>query len=552
MPTPSTRGRTLIACSLAVATLLLAACSGTAKSPSSTSSAGGKAYQVSATTPAPSGDLDSFTWSLYAEPLSLAFPYAFDYPPNQVLSNVCESLLRWNADLSISPGLASAYHHPDPTTWVYDIRPGVTFHDGGTVTADDVVASLEMHLNPKVGSYWASVYRNVKSIEKTGPMQVTVTLTQPDSMFNQYMAVSPGTVESKAFLQKSGADYGNPSTGVDCTGPFAFDSWKSGQSITLKRYDDYWDTSLRAKSAQVKFVFIQDPNTRVNAWQDGEVDGGWNVPSNGYSQLKNGGPGTLYFGLNTTVVSEIVSNLKGVLGDPKVREALLMAIDRQGIIRAGESGVGEVSDALVTKSTWGGLSSDQVDSIYADLPTYPYDVAKAKDLAQTAGVDGQKIVIATSPVSVASDVIAQATAAAATAIGLKPQIKTISPDQYTTLFSSPAARKGIDVFMTAWYTSLADPMEMYGVLRTGEFSNYGSWSDASFDADTAQAIKLPLDDEARTTAMADAQKTASEQLPWLPLYTPPTSLWLGDRITGVAPSIYYMYYPWAATIGAKG
>ena len=116
-----------------------------------------------------------------------------------------------------------------------------------------------MHLNPKVGSYWASVYRNVKSIEKTGPMEVTVTLTQPDSMFNQYMAVTPGTIESKAFLEKAGADYGNPSTGVDCTGPFEFDTWKSGQSITLKRYDDYWDPRCKAKAAQVKFVFHAGP-----------------------------------------------------------------------------------------------------------------------------------------------------------------------------------------------------------------------------------------------------------------------------------------------------
>jgi peptide/nickel transport system substrate-binding protein len=107
------------------------------------------------------------------------------------------------------------------------------------------------------------------------------------------------------------------------------------------------------------------------------------------------------------------------------------------------------------------------------------------------------------------------------------------------------------MFMTAWYTSLADPMEMYGVLRTGEFSNYGAWSDAEYDKVTGEANATPIDDPARTDEMADAQNIAAEQLPWLPLYTPPTTLWLGDRITGVAPSIYYMYYPWAATIGAK-
>ncbi len=547
------RALALLSVGAAVA-LLATACSGTAGStPAGPSgSAGGAAYTLSTETPAPVGDIDSFTWSIYAEPYSLAFPYAFDYPPNQILSNVCESLLRWNADLSISPGLATAYANPNPTTWVYTIRDGVTFHDGSTLTADDVVASLNMHLRPEVGSYWASVFRYVKSIKKTGPMEVTVTLTQPDSMFNQYMAVSPGTVESAAFLKKSGRDYGNPSTGVNCTGPFAFDSWKSGQSITLTRYDNYWDPSLQAKAGSVKFVFLQDPNTRVNAWQNGEVDGGWAVPANAYAQLQNGGPGTLYYGLNTTVVSQIVSNLKGPLGDPKVRQAMLMAIDREGIIKAGESGVAEVAESLVTRNTWGGVPADQVDSIYSALPQYPHDVEAAKALVAGSGIEGQKIVIATSPVAVAADVVAQATAQAAKDIGLVPEIKTISPDQYTALFSDAAARKGIDMFFTFWYTSLADPMEMYGVLRTGEFSNYGNWSDAQFDAETDKAIAAPLEDPTRTTDMANAQQIAMEQLPWLPLYTPPTSVWLGDKITGVVPSIYYMYYPWAATIGAKG
>lgn len=552
MTLSQTSRRVAAGAAAATAMLLVAACNGTAGGSSSSTETGDDdaAYTVTTSTPEPAGDIDSFTWSLYAEPLSLAFPYAFDYPPNTVLSNVCESLLRWNADLSTSPGLATKVDNPNPTTWVYTIRDGVTFHDGSPLTADDVVASLSYHLDPKVGSYWASVFRNVASIEKTGDMEVTVTLKQPDSLFNQYMATSPGTVESKAFLEQAGADYGNPSTGVNCTGPFAFDSWKSGQSITLTRFDDYWDQDLAAKSGEATFVFQQDPNTRVNAWQNGEVDGGWLVPANAYDQLEQSGPGTLYFGTNTTVVSQIVSNLDGILGDPKVRQALLMAIDREGIVEAGEKGVAEVSNALVSKSTWGGLSAAQVDDIYAQLPEYPHDVDKAKQLAAEAGVDGQKVVIATSPIAAAADVVAQATLQAANDIGLDAQLRSISPDQYTTLFSSAAARKGIDMFMTAWYTSIADPMDMYGVLRTGEFSNYGDWSDQKFDAATQTAINDSVDDPSRTDAIAQAQDIASDQLPWLPLYAPPTSLWLGERITGVAPSIYYMYYPWAATIGA--
>jgi peptide/nickel transport system substrate-binding protein len=534
---------------LAALALLTAACSGTANGPDGSSS--GSAYELTATTPEPSGDLDSFTWSIYAEPFSLDYAYAFDYPPNQVLSNVCESLLRWNPDLSISPSLAEKFENPTPTTWVYTIRKGVTFHDGSPLTPDDVVASLRRHLDPAVGSYWASAFANVKSIEKTSDDQVTVTLTRPDSMFNQYMAVSPGTIESARTLATAGKDYGNSSTGVNCTGPFAFDSWKPGEGITLKRYDDYWDPELKARSGQVRFVFLSDANTRVNAWASGQVDGGWQVPANAYAQLQGSGAGSLYFGVNTTVVNEIVSNTSGVLGDKRVRQALLMATDRAGIVQAGEQGVGEVAESMVSRNNWESSSTDQVDSIYDALPTYDHDVEAAKALAQEAGVHGQQIVIATSPAFESADVITSAVAQAAKEIGLDPKIETISADQYGALFSDPAARKGIDLFLTIWYTSLADPMEFYGVVRTGQFSNYGGWSSSKFDTLADEAIGTPVDDPARTDVIAQAQEVAMDELPWLPLYTLPTSVWMGDRITGVQPSIAFLYYPWAAEIGAR-
>ena len=529
--------------------LVTAACSGTAKDPSAPAS--GAAYELTARTAEPSGDIDSFTWSLYAEPFSLDYAYAFDYPPNQVLANVCESLLRWNPDLTITPALAEAFENPTPTTWVYTIRQGVRFHDGSPLTADDVVASLKRHLNPEVGSYWASAFANVRSIDKTGANQVTVTLSRPDSMFNQYMAVSPGTIESAKTLAEAGTDYGNTSTGVNCTGPFVFDSWKPGERITLKRNDDYWDPALEARSGQVEFVFLPDPNTRVNAWASGQVDGGWMVPANAYAQLRSSGAGSLYYGVNTTVVSEIVSNTSGVLGDKRVRQALLMATDRSGIVKTGEQGVGEVAESLVSRSNWEGAAADQVDSIYDELPTYAYDVAAAKALAKQAGVDGQRIVIATSPVFQSSDVITAAVAQAAKEIGLDPKIESISADKYTTLFTDPAARKGIDLFLTIWYTSLADPLEYYGVLRTGEFSNYGGWSSKAFDTLADEAIGTAVGQPARAARIAEAEQVAMEELPWLPLYTVPTSVWMGSRITGVQPSIAFLYYPWAAAIGAR-
>ncbi|AUG75507.1 peptide ABC transporter substrate-binding protein [Kitasatospora sp. MMS16-BH015] len=524
----------------------LTSCSGSAKPGDSVA-----AYQLTDRTPPGPGALDSFTWSLFAEPVSIDYALSFDYPPNTVLANVCESLLRWNPDLTTSPGLASSYTNPTPTTWVYTIRSGVHFHDGAPLTAEDVVASLRRNLDPAVGSDWAYPFRNVKSVDRTGPMQVTVTLNTPDATFNEYLAAAPGTVESAAALKAAGKDYGNPGKGVDCTGPFAFDSWTPGQSIVLKRFDDYWDPALRAKAKQVKFVFLPDETARVNAFESGEVDGGWMVPADSYQRLSASTKGKLYYGRNTTVADEVVSNLQGPLGDPRVRQALLMAIDRKGIVKAGVGGVGEVADSLVTRNTWADSPKETVDPLLKSLVQYPYDPAKARQLAASAGVDGQKVVIAGSPLDSQTTIITQAVQQAATAIGLKPEIQTIPPDKYTALFTDPAARKGIDLFETFWYTSITDPLDMYGSLQTGAFSNYGNWSNPQFDAALGQAVGA-ADPAARAAATAEAQRIAMDQLPWLPLYNDPVSVFLGNRISGVRPSIDYLYYPWAAEIGAKG
>jgi peptide/nickel transport system substrate-binding protein len=531
---------------LAAGSMLLAGCSGGGKNNAEAPAH----FQLTANSAKPSGPIDSFTWAIYAEPASLDYTHAFDYPDNQVLSNVCESLLRWNPDLTVSPGLAEKWSNPTPTTWVYEIRPNVKFHDGTTLKATDVVASLERHLNPEVGSYWAAVYQNVTSIKATGPMQVTVTTSKPDALFNDYMAASPGTIDSAATFKKDGANYGNPSTGVNCTGPFSLESWNSGTSITLKKFNDYWDPSLAAKATTVKFVFLPDSNARVNAMKSGAVDGSWQVPSNAIDQLKASGQGEMLFGTNTAVMSEIVGNTKGVLGDVRVRQALLMALDRKGLVQAAEQGYGTVTNSLTTKSAWLGVKDDVVTSAFSGLNSYDYNLDAAKKLIAEAGAAGKPVTIVSSNISPGLAITAQAFGAAATSLGLKPTIQSVSPDKYTNLFSDPAARKGVDLFATSWYLSVTDPLDMYGVLRTGDFSNYGDWSNKEFDAAVNDALGT-MDINERATKTAAAQKIANAELPWMPLYETPNNVWLGKKITGLSPSINFLYYPWAATVGAK-
>lgn len=528
-------------------TLPLAACGGTA--PRATGNSGA-AFTITKDTPPAKGPVDAVTWALYAEPQSLDYAYAFDYPPNTVLANMCEQLMRITPDLKVEPGLATKAVSPDPMRWVYTIREGVRFHDGSTLTAADVVASLRRHLDPKVGSYWVSAYENVKSVEKTGPMEVTVHLKQPDQLFNEEMGTSAGTIESAAFLAKAGTGYGSPDAGVNCTGPYALDTWAKGQSITLKKFDGYWDPALTAKSGTIKNVFIPDPAARVNAMLSGEVDGSYLVPSSGYARLGAASNGKLYFGPNTTAVNLIPTNLKGTLGDPRLRKALSMALDRKAVAQASVAGVATPAKAPAAIGAWA-IAPDAAKEYYAKLPELAHDLEGAKKLVQEAGATGKKLVIATSTLSPDIAVIANAVQAAGESIGLKVEQKAVAPEAYTALFSDPKAREGIDLVMTIWYDSTPDPLEFYGILRTGNFANYGGYSNPEYDKIVSEAL-AQADPAARAAVVAKLQEIAVRDLVWIPLYEVPHNMFLNKRLTGAPTSIAQLVYPWAAPLGAAG
>ncbi|WP_433239141.1 ABC transporter substrate-binding protein [Streptosporangium sp. CA-135522] len=536
---------------LAVVTALLAlataACGGT---PRAGLGGGSAAFEIAKDTSPAKGPVDSVTWSLYAEPQSLDYAYAFDYPPNTVLANVCEQLMRITPDLKLQPGLASSVASPDPRRWVYTIRPGVRFHDGSALTAEDVVASLRRHLKPEVGSYWISAFRNVDSIEKTGPMEVTVRLKRPDQLFNEEMGTSAGTIESAAFLAKAGQGYGTPDVGVNCTGPFALDRWQKGQSITLKKFDGYWDSTLAPKASTVKNVFIQDPSARVNTMLAGEVDGGYLLPPSGFAKLRTATNGKLYFGPNTTAVSLIPTDLKGTLGDPRIRKALSMALDRTGIIKAATAGIGTPAKAPAAIGAWA-IAPEAAKSHYAGLAALTQDIPGAKKLIQEAGAGGRKIVMATSTLSPEIGVIANAVQSAGRAIGLDVELRAVAPDAYTALFSDPKARAGLDLMMTTWYDSTPDPLEFYGNLQTGNFANYGGYSNPEYDAllDRANA---QADPSARAETVAKLQQIAVRDLVWIPLYEVPHTMFLSNRLTGAPTSIAQLQYPWAALLGSAG
>ncbi|MFF3603982.1 ABC transporter substrate-binding protein [Streptomyces sp. NPDC002463] len=539
------RALALLACTAALAATT-SACSGATKQPVA---GGGADFKVSPTSPTAQGPLDSFTWSLYAEPYTLDYALAYDYPPNTVLANVCEQLLRVTPDMKIVPGLAVKWRQPDPRTLVYTLRPGVKFHDGTTMTADDVVASLKRQMDPKTGSPWGSSFKSVDAIEKTGPLEVTIRLGKEDVLFSELMAASPGTVVSAASLAEEGKNYGTPKGKLNCTGPYSLESWAQGDSITLKKNPAYWDASLAPKSEKVKFTFIEDAAARSNAFLSGTADGGYMVPSSSFAQLRAGNKGSLLFGPNTAAADLAVLDFHGTLGNLKVRKALSMALDRKNIIKAAAGGVGVPAKAPAARGAWA-LAPEKTAELFDTLPEPAYDVEAAKKLVQEAHATGRTITIVTSSLAPEISVVANAVQDAGRRIGLDVKLKPVSPDAYSSIFVDPSAREGLDLVITNGYDNTPDPLEFYQYLRTGDFGNYGRWSNAEYDVAFDRANSEP-DPAKRAELTAKLQKIAMDELPIIPVYESPYSVYLGKRITGAPTGISQLYFPWAATIGAS-
>ncbi|MET7513047.1 ABC transporter substrate-binding protein [Streptomyces sp. NPDC005480] len=526
--------------------LTLAACTSGARQPQQ--DAAPAKLDLKTTTPAATKGLGKVTWNLPYEPQTLDPIRSFNYAENTALANMCESLLRLTPDFKIKPGLAVKAVNPTPTTWVYTIRKGVTFWNGDPLTADDVAASLRRHLDPKLGTWWGDYFNTVKSVRATGSMQVTVTLKQPDALFNQAMATGAGAVVQKNFLDKAGKSLGAPSTGVMCTGPFRFHDWKSGDSMTLRRYDHYWDKPLKAKSDSLVLRFIADETTAVNALRSGEVDGQYfYLPPAGLGQLQKSTTGSVTLGRSLTFWALLGSAKSGPYADPRVRQALSLALDRAAMSKVVFQGTASPQRALTGSDYWG-YERKTYQKAYEALPPETTDLAKAKELLVQAGSPTKPIVIGVQGSSAVHEQTANLLKATGEALGLSIEIRVVPVEQYGNLYSDPKARKGIDAFLSTWYGNVPDPLDIYTVFRKGGRTNFNGYE--AVDGAIAKA-RAEGDPAARASLVTGIQEKVTRDVVWMPLNNLPVILYMNKRVTGAVPSFPYLYYPWAAGLGAR-
>lgn len=531
---------------------ILAACGSDSGSSASTAPGSVKVGTQAVVTPAASGPLDSATWGLSYEPSSLNWLLAYAPSENIVIANVTESLMQFTPDFKQVPGLAEKYDTPDPTTYVFTIRQGVKFHDGSDMTTDDVVGSLNHSLDPT--SFWAPWLTTVKNVEKTGDSEVTVHLKEPDELFIQVMALPAGAVGPIAKIKAAGEAYGTPKSLPIGTGPFKVDSWSAGTSISLSKFDDYWDTKNPAKTTKLDFSFLGDSGAMINSLESGQVDGAYNLPYEALTPLINSSNGTLYSGPTMMQALMFFTTKPGPLQDEKVRRAWLMATDRNSIAKNAYSNAATpLPSTFVPLSVW---SYDKADAkkAYDALPGPEGDLAGAKKLFKEAGAPSQKVQVVVQATAL-DEQVGTLLQASAKSIGLNVEIIKLPTQQQVNLFYDTKARIKYDAVVgTNYYSDMPDPVDLFFLLLApaspGALSyNYNDYSDKTVQ-DLILKARQTSDPDQRGSMIIDAQKQAAPQVPVFPIVAPDSLVFLGKRVSGVPASWCYNYYPWARDLGA--
>jgi peptide/nickel transport system substrate-binding protein len=253
---------------------------------------------------------------------------------DQVLySNVFEGLTRFGPAGEVLPGLAESWEvSEDGTVYTFQLHDGVTFHDGTEMTADDIVFTLDRARADDSTNAQKALFAGIESVEAVDPTTVRVTLSAPDGSFLFNMAWGDAVIVAPESID------GIKQEPVG-TGPFRFEDWVQGDRIDLVRSPDYWGEAPALESAT--FIFISDPTAAFAAMMAEDIDVFYSYPApENLPQFEADPRFQVLSGSTEGETILAINNAAPPFDDPKVREAVAHAIDRQAIIDGAMFGYG--------------------------------------------------------------------------------------------------------------------------------------------------------------------------------------------------------------------
>ncbi len=333
----------------------------------------------------------TLTIGVRAGPESIDPHYTATGTHAEALKHVFDTLV-WSGDkLQLEPGLAASWKVVDPTTWEFKLREGVKFHDGSDFTAEDVKFSIE-RIPIVSGPNPTMIYvRRVKEAKVVDPHTIHIATDGPaPTLPNDFIRLFIVSHKAAAGLTKESANQAfNSGKAAVGTGPFKFVSWTPKEEFTVERFDQHW----RGASPWQKVVRKEIPNNsaRVAQLKAGQVDMIVRVPAADVPTLEKDQKLRIVK-VDTPYVFNLefdfrdkppqISGKDGSalaqnpFKDPRVREAVDLAIDRPALAEVSMEGLGKPVTQMVTPGIFG----------YNDkLPELKPNVQRARQLLAEAG-----------------------------------------------------------------------------------------------------------------------------------------------------------------------
>lgn len=493
------------------------------------------------------GALDSLTVALPSTISSLDVTREAGIVNYVVALLALEGLAGIGADGALTPALATEWSQPDPLTYVYKLRSDVTFSDGSPMTADDVIASIEVNNAKGSTSALAYAYAPVKSVKATADDEITFTLSAPTSGFAWVPSAGTLQISSRAFLEKNGDQVGTPQALVLGTGPYVVTEFEPDSHVILERNEHWWGGEVEV--ASVRLDFVTDESTRQLAMRDGSVDMALQVPANQLDDWRSIDGVTIETATDNSLVTLAFNTTVAPWSDLKVRTAVAHCIDRQSVVDSVLRGNAEVALTIPTQAQWGGLlSDDQVSELYASIPQVDFDLdAAAALLAESSVPDGFSATV-TYPNS--GPLIGRALLTLADnlqGLGIDLKVKEVTLEQWIADLGKHA---GIAV---GWYfPATGDPAEYIQLLLNGGYAVDGGTNLAVYRNDEVTAL---LDQEVAETDPATRGDLLGQALVKAAADVPYQPLWWGEAATALGAGIavqdfgpYFFLGPWAENV----
>ncbi len=444
-----------------------------------------------------------------------------DQPSARVMRQVYDTLVIQTEELELLPGLAVSWTQLDEATWDFELRSGVTFHNGDPLTASDVAFSLNRLLDPATGAPGRFVVSRITSVEAVDDMTVRIITDGPFAPLLAHLSHNVASILSESVVTAAGEDYGTRV--VVGTGPFEFVSWEVQSQLVLDRFEAYWGETALAE--RVVFRPITEGTVRAIELEAGAIDIAYDLEPRDALRMENRpdvvmAPVTLlsmqYVGFNAQ---------KEPFDDVRVRQAINHAVDAETIVDVIYEGFGFPSAGPIGPNVFG---------YNDDLEPYAFDPERARQLLDEAGLGGGFSTVIWTNDNPLRIQIAEIMQAQLAEVGVSADIQVL---EWSTYLDDTAA--GLhDMFILGWGTVTADAdYGLYALFHSSQFGSPGNrsfWGDDRVD-ELLDAGRRTIDPDERLAIYAEAQELIVEGAPWLFLNTSIANNATRDTISGFVP-----------------